>query len=104
MRVNILLQITTDDGAPGDIEEIASFGRSVERAKNLGLSLAENKTLRAAHTSSCSPIRSRMSPALPQTPMPCRFRFETARNCLGVSRARTGRAANARKPRTRNHA
>jgi hypothetical protein len=48
MRVKILLQITTDDGAPGDVEEIASFGKGVERAEDLGLSLAESKTMLAA--------------------------------------------------------
>lgn len=48
MRVKIMLQITTDDDAPGGIEEIASFGKSVERAEDLGLSLAESKTLLAA--------------------------------------------------------
>jgi hypothetical protein len=47
MRVNILLQITTDDGMPGDIEEIASLGKSVERAEDIGLSLAESKALLA---------------------------------------------------------
>ena len=48
MRVKILLQITTDDGAPGDVEEIASFGKGVERAEDLGLSHAESKTMLAA--------------------------------------------------------
>ena len=48
MRVKILLQITTDDGAPGDVEEIASLDKSVERAEDIGLSLAESKALLAA--------------------------------------------------------
>ena len=48
MRVKILLQITDDDGAPGGAEEIAIFGKSVERAEDLGLSLAESKVLLAA--------------------------------------------------------
>ncbi len=48
MRVKILLQITTDDGAPGDIEEIASLGKGADRAEDLGLSLAESKLLLAA--------------------------------------------------------
>jgi hypothetical protein len=48
MRVKILLQITDDDGAPGGAEEIATFGKSVERAEDLGLSLAESKVLLAA--------------------------------------------------------
>ncbi len=38
MRVKILLhQITGDDGAPGGTEEIATFGKSVEGAEDLGL-------------------------------------------------------------------
>ncbi|MBB4200140.1 hypothetical protein GGD83_003967 [Rhodoblastus sphagnicola] len=48
MRVKILLQITTDDGEPAGAEEIASFGKCVERAEDLGLSLAESKILLAA--------------------------------------------------------
>ena len=48
MRVKILLQITDDDGAPGSAEEIATFGKSVERAEDLGLLLAESKVLLAA--------------------------------------------------------
>ena len=48
MRVKVLLQITTDDGAPIGTEEIASLGKSVERAEDLGLSLAESKVLLAA--------------------------------------------------------
>ena len=48
MRVKVLLQITTDDGKPGDIEEIASLGKSVDRAEDIGLSLAEGKAFLAA--------------------------------------------------------
>ena len=48
MRVKILLQITTDDGAPDDVEEVASLDKSVERAEDIGLSLAESKALLAA--------------------------------------------------------
>ena len=48
MRVKILLQITTDDGEPAGAEEIASFGKSVKQAEDLGLSLAESKMLLAA--------------------------------------------------------
>jgi len=48
MRVKILLQITTDDGASGLVEEIASLAKSVERVEDLGLSLAESKILLAA--------------------------------------------------------
>ena len=47
MRVKILLQITTDDGAPGDVEEVASLDKTVERAEDIGLSLAEGKALLA---------------------------------------------------------
>ena len=47
MRVKILLQITDDDAAPGGTEEIATFGKNVERAEDLGLSLAESKVLLA---------------------------------------------------------
>jgi hypothetical protein len=48
MLVKILLQIMDDDGAPVGAEEIASFGKRVERAEDLGLSLAESKVLLAA--------------------------------------------------------
>jgi len=45
MRVKVLLQITTDDGTPGELEEIASLTKSVDRPEDLGLSLAESKAL-----------------------------------------------------------
>jgi len=49
MRVRVLLQITTDDGALGDIEEIASsLVKNADRAKDLALSLVESKVLLAA--------------------------------------------------------
>src|SRR5208282_5165368 len=48
MRVKILLQITADDGAPGKVEEVVSLDKSVERAEDIGLSLAEGKALLAA--------------------------------------------------------
>ena len=48
MRVTILLQVTTDDGALGGVEEVASLDKSVERAEDIGLSLAESKALLAA--------------------------------------------------------
>ena len=47
MRLRVLLQITTGDGAPGEIEEIASLTKSVDRPEDLGLSLAESKALLA---------------------------------------------------------
>ena len=47
MRVRMLLQIIADDGAPGAVEEVMSLTKSVERAEDLGLSLAESKALLA---------------------------------------------------------
>src|SRR3954470_17562829 len=47
MRVKVLLQITTGDGAPGEMEEIASLTKRVDRPEDLGLSLAESKALLA---------------------------------------------------------
>ena len=48
MRVKILLQITTDDGVLGGVEEVASLDKSVERAEDIGLSLVESKAILAA--------------------------------------------------------
>ena len=48
MHVKILLQITADDGGPLGAHELASLGKSVERAEDLGLSLSESKALLAA--------------------------------------------------------
>jgi hypothetical protein len=48
MRVRILLQIATDDGLAGEIEELASLTKGTDRPEELGLSLAESKTLLAA--------------------------------------------------------
>jgi hypothetical protein len=48
MRVRILLQITADDGVPGEIEEIAVLNKPTARAEDLGFSLAEGKRLLAA--------------------------------------------------------
>src|SRR3954453_14090945 len=51
MRVKVLLQITTGDGTPGEIEEIeeiATLTKSVDRPEDLGLSLAESKALLAS--------------------------------------------------------
>ncbi len=48
MRVSILLQITDDDGTANLAEEITAFEKQTERPENLGLSLAEGKTLTAA--------------------------------------------------------
>src|SRR3712207_2167032 len=48
MQVRIMLQIIGDDGAVGDAEEVAALTKITERAEDLGLSLAESKTLLAA--------------------------------------------------------
>src|SRR5690242_16326118 len=47
MRIRILLQIT-DDGTVGDTMEVAGFEKRPERPEDLGLSIAEGKTLMAA--------------------------------------------------------
>jgi hypothetical protein len=48
MRVRVLLQITGDDGIPGDAMEAAVFEKQTERAEDLGLSIADGKALMAA--------------------------------------------------------
>jgi hypothetical protein len=48
MQVRIMLQIVGDDGTIGDAEQVASLTKITERADDLGLSLAESKTLLAA--------------------------------------------------------
>jgi hypothetical protein len=45
MRVKILLQITADDGTVGDAVEAAVFEKQTARSEDLGLSIAEGKTL-----------------------------------------------------------
>jgi hypothetical protein len=45
MRVKILLQITADDGTVGDAVEAAVFEKQTARPEDLGLSIAEGKTL-----------------------------------------------------------
>jgi len=47
-RVSILLQITGDDGAIRPTEEVATFEKVTERPEDLGLSIAEVKTMLAA--------------------------------------------------------
>ena len=47
-HVRTLLQITMDDGAAGVAEEIAAFEKQAERPEDVGLSLAEGKTVTAA--------------------------------------------------------
>ena len=48
MRVRVLLQITGDDGAAGDLMEVAAFEKRTERPEDLGLSIADGKALMAA--------------------------------------------------------
>ena len=48
MRVSILLQIITEDGATCAAEAVAAFEKATERAEDVGLSLAEGKALLAA--------------------------------------------------------
>ncbi|MDP9089321.1 MAG: hypothetical protein M3O26_11370 [Pseudomonadota bacterium] len=48
MRVSILLQITDDHGVAGPNEEVAAFEKATERPEDLGLLMAEGKTLLAA--------------------------------------------------------
>ena len=48
MRVSILLQIIGDDGAIRPTEEVAAFEKVTERPEDLGLSIAEGKTMLAA--------------------------------------------------------
>ena len=48
MRVKVLLQITAEDGTAGDAAEVAVFEKQTERPEDLGLSIAEGKTLTAA--------------------------------------------------------
>lgn len=48
MRIKILLQITGDNGAAAVAEEVAAFEKVTERPEDLGLSIAEGKTLLAA--------------------------------------------------------
>jgi hypothetical protein len=48
MRVSILLQITDDQGTAGPSEEVAAFEKATERPEDLGLLMAEGKTLLAA--------------------------------------------------------
>ena len=48
MRVKVLLQITDDDGAASDAMEATVFEKRTERPEDLGLSIADGKTLMAA--------------------------------------------------------
>jgi hypothetical protein len=48
MQIRIMLQIVGEDGAVSGTEEIAVLTKVTERAEDLGLSLAESKTLLVA--------------------------------------------------------
>jgi len=48
MQVKIMLQIVGDDGSIGTTEEVAALTKVTEGAEDLGLSLAESKTLLTA--------------------------------------------------------
>jgi hypothetical protein len=48
MRVSVLFQITTDDGAAGGAMEVVIFEKDTERREDLGLSIAEGKALMVA--------------------------------------------------------
>ena len=48
MQVRVLLQITADDGEPGSVEEIATWDKTATAAEDIGISLAEGKTLLSA--------------------------------------------------------
>jgi hypothetical protein len=48
VRVRILLQTAPDDGASGEMEEVATFEKSADRLEEVGLSLAEAEALLAA--------------------------------------------------------
>ena len=45
VRVRILLQVAPEDGAFGEAEEVATFEKGVDRLEEVGLSLAEGKTV-----------------------------------------------------------
>ena len=48
MQVRVLLQITADDGKPGSVDEIAAWDKTATVAEDIGLSLADGKTLLSA--------------------------------------------------------
>jgi hypothetical protein len=48
MRVSILFQMTDDHGVVGETEEVVAFEKATERPEDLGLLMAEGKTLLAA--------------------------------------------------------
>lgn len=48
MRFRVLIEITTDDGNAGPLQEVSAFDKQTERPEDLGLSIAEGKVLMAA--------------------------------------------------------
>ncbi len=48
MRVRVLLQITGEDGTPGEVQEVVAFEKETQRPEQIGLSLAEGKAMLAA--------------------------------------------------------
>ncbi len=48
MRVRVLLQITAEDGTPGEVQEVVAFEKETQRSEQIGLSLAEGKAMLAA--------------------------------------------------------
>ncbi len=47
MRLKFLVQITDDEGVPGEIQEIVSLSKGTEGPEDLGLTLADGKTILA---------------------------------------------------------
>lgn len=48
MHVRVLLQITAEDGTPGEVQEVVAFEKQTQRSEQIGLSLAEGKAMLAA--------------------------------------------------------
>lgn len=48
MRIRILLQITAEDGTPGEVKEVVAFEKETQRTEQIGLSLAEGQAMLAA--------------------------------------------------------
>ena len=47
MRLKFLIQITDDEGVPGELQEIVSLSKGTEGPEDLGLTLADGKTMLA---------------------------------------------------------
>jgi len=48
MHVRVLLQITAEDGTPGEVQEVVAFEKETKRSEQIGFSLAEGKAMLAA--------------------------------------------------------